>query len=175
MPSIARRWGVAVSALLVLVAVGLVAFGGEGEERVADGVPRLADLERLTELAETLGHDIYWAGERPPSQIEVTEEPDGNVYLRYLPPDAEPGDARSGFLTVGTYPIADPVLALRDVAAKEGTSLERSGNAFLLASSTSKGSAYLAYPGSELQIEVYDPRPRQALELVRAGAIRPVG
>jgi hypothetical protein len=175
MPSIARRWGVAASLLLILIALALAAFGGDGKERVADGAPRLAGVEELTELGETLGHDVYWAGERPPSQIEVTEEPDGNVYLRYLPPDAEAGDSRSGFLTVGTYPIVDPVGALRDVAAKEGTSLERSGDAFVLASSSSEGSAYLAYPGSELQIEVYDPGPGQALELVRAGAIRPVG
>jgi len=160
--------------MLVVVAVVLVAIGGDEEERVADGVPRLADAGELTELEEALGHDLYWAGERPPSRMEVTEEPDGNVYLRYLPADAEAGDPRSAFLTVGTYPVADAVGALQDVAAEEGTSLERSGDAFVLGSSTSEGSAYLAEPGSDLQIEVYDPRPGHALELIRAGAIRPV-
>jgi hypothetical protein len=175
MSLIAKSWGVIVSIMLIGVAVALT-VGGEDrhEERVADGIPRLVDAETLVKLEETLDHDIFWAGERPPNRIEATEEPDGNVYLRYLPPDVEPGDPRAGFLTVGTYPVSDAVGTLRRVAGKEKSALERIGDAFVLGAS-SEGSAYLAEPGSDLQIEVYHPRPGQALDLIHSGAIRPVG
>jgi hypothetical protein len=35
-------------------------------------------------------------------------------------------------------------------------------------------SVYVAFPGVDAQIEVYDPRFRQALQLVNAGQIVPV-
>ena len=34
---------------------------------------------------------------------------------------------------------------------------------------------YVAYPGQSVQIEVYDPSPNAALQLVKRGRISPVG
>ena len=36
---------------------------------------------------------------------------------------------------------------------------------------TGRTSVYVAYPGSDYQIEVFDPTPGNAPELVRSGAI----
>ncbi len=172
-----RAIGIGVSVALVVIAVVLAnRDDGETAAGPVDTAPRIADGDDLTALEASLGHPLYWVGERPPDQLEVSEEADGNVYLRYLPPGVEAGDPRVGFLTVGTYPVVDAVGALRRTAAKAGGTLERTGDgAAVLANPSSEGSVYLAYPGSDLQIEVYDPAPGQALELIRTGAIRPVG
>ncbi len=174
-----RRWiGIAISALLVLVA-GLLAAqgGGSGSDTAAiDTSPHVVEAGDLAALEDSLGHALYWAGERPSGQLELTEEVDGSVYLRYLPPGVEAGDPRPDFLTVGTYPVAAADAALRRTAADSGSNLGRTGDGGLtLVNPSSQGSAYLAYPGSDLQIEVYDPAPGRALRLIRSGAIRPVG
>jgi hypothetical protein len=173
-----RAIGIALSALLVLVAIVLVVQDGDGgdDPEAVDTAPHLVDLDEIAGLEDSLGHPLYWAGERPPDQLELMQDVEGNVFLRYLPPGAEAGDPRSGFLTVGTYPFADPVAGLEETAAEGGTSLRTAADgASILVNPSTEGSVYLAYPGSELQIEVYDPAPGRALELIRSGEIRPAG
>ncbi len=171
-----RKIGPVLAALLVAAAVFL-AFAGDDDSGAPapDGTPRLIDEADLLDLEGMLGHAVYWAGERPPDRLELRREADGSTYLRYLPPGVGAGDPRQGFLTVGTYPLADPVAALRRTAAQAGIEVERRGSAVVLESPSSPLSAYLARPGSGLQIETYDPRPGAALRLVSSGAIGPVG
>lgn len=178
MPPAVHKAGIAIAAVLLAIAVVLAGQGnGEGDETgVAGASPRFVDAGDLAALEGSLGHEVYWAGERAPAGLELTEEADGSVYLRYLPAGVDAGDPRARFLTVGTYPVADAVEALRQTAAREGGTLQQeAGGAAVLVNPSSEGSVYLAYPGSDLQIEVYDPRPGRALELIRSGAIRPVG
>jgi hypothetical protein len=173
-----RLVGAIAAAALVLVAVVLafVGGGGDGNAESFESPPRFADVSQLTELEASSGHPIYWAGLRPGTKVELSSEANGNVYLRYLPPGTEAGDTNVGFLTVGTYPVPDAVGALRRTAAKSGSSLgEGPGGGVVLVNPGSSGSVYLAYPGTDIQIEVYDPDPEKALELIRSGAIGPVG
>jgi hypothetical protein len=173
-----RLAGKVVSVALLAVAIVLAmqgAGGGERSRRTHDS-PRLLTLAALKALEGSLGHAVYWAGERPPARLELSEEAGGAIYLRYLPPGVEAGDPRPRFLTVGTYPVAGAVSALRRAAAKAGAGLVRTGEGgLLLADPASEGSVYLAYPGSGLQVEVYDPVPGRSLKLIRSGAIGPVG
>lgn len=172
-----RAIGIAISALLVLVALVLVVTGGDGggDAEAVDAAPRLVEAEEIAELGDELGHPVYWAGERPPDRVELKREPSGNVFVRYLPPDAEAGDPRSGFLTVGTYPFVDAVAGLERTAAQTGVELRTAADgARILVNPAAPDSAYLAYPDSDLQIEVYDPAGR-ALELIRSGEVEPAG
>jgi hypothetical protein len=68
------------------------------------------------------------------------------------------------------------VAALKRTAEENDVPLRRlPGGSVLLPNPSSQGSAYLAYPGGDLEIEVYDPEPGRARELIEAGAVRPVG
>ena len=170
-----RLAGIAASAALVVAAVLLAITGGSGGGTEA-AAPHIVDAGDLSDLEGELGHPLYWAGERPPEQLELKVESDGSVYLRYLSPDVEAGDPEQLFLTVGTYPVVDAVGALRRTAASSGSTLGRTaGGGVVLANPSSQGSVYLAYPGSDIQIEVYDPAPGRSLRLIRSGAIEPVG
>lgn len=169
-----RLLGSAAAAALVLVAVVLAIPGGSGD--TIDSTARIVGADALAGLESDLGHPVYWAGERPPAQLEVREEGEGSVYLRYLPAGVEAGDPEQTFLTVGTYPVADAVAALERSAAESGGEVERGpGEAVILRNPSSAGSTYLAYPGTDIQIEVYDPAPGRSLRLIRSGAIVPVG
>lgn len=172
-----RRAIGAVAAIGLLAVASILALtGGHDDSRpspqAAARIVRTADVE---DLERSLGHPLYWAGPRAAEDLELSVEADGSVYLRYLPPGARPGDPRQ-FLTVGTYPVADAQAALRRTAAADGTQVDvRGDGSVVLLNPSSSGSVYLAYPGSDLEIEVYDPQPGRALELIRSGAIEQVG
>jgi hypothetical protein len=174
-----RLLGAGAAVVLVTVAVVLAVTGASdrGGPLAFETSPPSVDREDLTALEGTLGHAVYWAGDRPPYRFELTEEADGSVFLRYLPPETEAADPDVGeFLTVGTYPVADAQAALRRVAAEAEASVGQiAAGGVVLPNPASEGSVYLAYPGSDLELEVYDPTPGRAMDLIRSGAIRPVG
>jgi len=172
-------FGKAASVGLLATALLLALLGGDngGGESVSSRVtPRIVEVSELGEAEATVGHPIYWVGPQPDRRLELSVEPDGSVYLRYLPSGAAVGSSSGAYLTVGTYPVADAQAALRRTAASAGAGLGRvADGGIVLENPESAGSVYLAYPGSDLQIEVYDPAPGRAMELIEAGEIRPVG
>jgi hypothetical protein len=172
-----RRFGIAASVVLLLTAVALAIVGGSGGDGLpTDTSPHLVDAADLTSLESELEHTLYWVGERPPARFELTEEAEASVYLRYLPPGVAAGDRPADFLTVGTYPVPEAQAAIRRTAAQVGTPVGHlASGGIVLANPESEGSVYLAYPASDLEIEVYDPQPGRAMRLIRSGAVRAVG
>lgn len=171
-----RLWGAVASIALLATAAVLAIVGGEEGAPGVPSPPTIVSTGDVEELASQLGHPVYWAGEPAEGSLELTAEGDGSVYLRYLTEDAEAGDQRQIFLTVGTYPVVDAQNALRRTARENGTDLDRlEDGATVLPNPSSSGSVYLAYPGGDLEIEVYHPDPGKALELIRSGAIEAVG
>lgn len=163
-------------AIVVTVVVLATRDGGDDGTPELDTAARLVDEGDLLALAGSLGHPVYWAGARPAARMELTEEVDGSIYLRYLTGDAELGDPRAEFLTVGTYPVTDAQAALRRTAAKSGSELGRVGaGGVVLVNPAEPRSVYLAYPGADLQLEIYHPAPGRAMSLIRSGAIQPLG
>jgi len=174
-----RLWGAIASAGLLVTALLLALFGGGGggeDDAALTRAPHLVSVSELAETEEDLGHPIYWAGAQPDRRLELSVESEGSVFLRYLPPRAAVGDQPGAFLTVGSYPVADAQAAILRSARSADASPERiADGGIALANPSSQGSVYLAYPGSDLQIEVYDPRPGKAMELIETGTIEPVG
>jgi hypothetical protein len=174
----AKRW---LTTLLIVLSVALVAAvvvwlaRGDDSSSAADE-PDVVAAPQLSEFAGEQGKPIYWLGERPNKSYELTEAPSGRVYIRYLTGDAEAGDERAAFVTVATYPNGDGIAALRRAAREQkGAELGRTDDgATLLVDPTSPNNAHLAYPGANLQIEVYSPVPGQALRLASRGAVQPV-
>lgn len=172
-----RLLGAAAAAFLVLLAVILAVVGGrEPREETVARTAQLVDADELTDLEADLGHVVYWLGDRPPARIELALDAGGNVFVRYLPPGVDAGDGAADYPTVGTYPVTDAATATRRFArGAGGRVLAGPDGSVIVPNPASAGSAYLAYPDSDLQIEVFDPRRGRALELIRAEEIRPVG
>jgi hypothetical protein len=164
-----------VAALAAALAAWLLLRGG-GEGPAAPESPETTSIERLRDVSASVGHDVYWAGSPAVgTALELTHQADGRIYVRYLTGNGEVGDARPRFTTVGTYPVQAALAALRK-QAKQPAAITRKlpDGGFAYMSADHPTSVYLAWPRSGYEVEVFDPSPKRALELVLAGAIAPV-
>ena len=181
-----RLISVGAAALIVAVAAYLLIDGGSGSDDSGSGpppaaasvktAPAVVDSGDLRALSAELGHPLYWAGPRPGTELELSREGNGDIYVRYLTGGAQAGDPRPNFLTVGTYPVPDAAGAVRRAASQAGSEpldVAHGGTGFV--DPDSPGSVYMAYPGADYQIEVFTPASGEALRLVEAGKIVPVG
>jgi hypothetical protein len=133
---------------------------------------RIVDEDGLREFAGSVGHEVYWAGPQDDAEIELTNTEDGSVFVRYLTGDAEAGDPRPDFLTIGTYPVPDAFEALDEAAQGDRFErLELDDGAFAMYDSEFPASVHFAYPDTNFEVEVYDPQAGRALELVNEGEI----
>jgi hypothetical protein len=168
----------AVLAIAIAVGVGawLVLKDGDDSSEQAAAGPSAATLEDLRALTTEVGHPVYWAGSRAGSRYELTRTANGNIYIRYLPLTAALGAPRPDYLTVGTYPFRRAVPTLRRLARRQrAVSVRLEGGGFAVASGRRALNAYLAYPGADVQVEVFHPTPGRALQLVRSGRVVPLG
>jgi hypothetical protein len=137
--------------------------------------PVAMTVEEFRSLVTTYGQPLFWAGAQTGRRLEVTRTNSGNVFVRYLPSNAEIGDSRR-FLTIGTYPVADAYATTRKLAAEAGAIARRlEGGGLAYYRRDNPVSVYVVYPGLEYQIEVYDPDAARARSLVETGQIRQVG
>jgi hypothetical protein len=138
--------------------------------------PVIVSGDELREKASEQEGPVYWAGEQAGSQIEFSQPEEGRTYVRYLTGGAEAGDPNPEFLTIGTYEFKDATKALKEQAKKpNGVLASAPGGGVVYFNTGHPQSVYLAYPGEEVQIEVYDPNPKRSLGLVSSGLIVPVG
>ena len=78
-------------------------------------------------------------------------------------------------LTIGTYPVADAYEATKNVADQQGSKTGKTPDGgFVVTNSNNPNSVYIAYPGADHQIEVYDPDPKTAFSLAESGAVVPI-
>ena len=184
--TVARRASQAYSHLLPLAAAALVAAlvagwllvhhgGSSGHAVVATG-PRLVTPSELERFAGDAGQPVYWAGPRKGYVYELTATPGGRIFVRYLPEGFAAGDTRANFLTVGTYRTPHAFDDLQHAAQRRGADSVRVEDGGIVVSSLrAPSSAYLAYHGSDYQVEVFNPVPGHSLRLLQSGAIQPVG
>jgi hypothetical protein len=164
-----------VGVAAVLLVVWLVS-GDSDSSKSNSGAPEIVSTESLADAVGGESTPVYWAGEQEGAQVELSRPGESRIYVRYLTGDAEAGDPRANFLTVGTYAHANPVAALRQQGRGPGGVIGTApGKAVVYFSRNDPKSVYLAYPGVDVEIEVYDPNFTRALQLVNSGQIVPVG
>jgi hypothetical protein len=137
--------------------------------------PVAVSAKGLRTLAAALKQPIYWAGARPGYRYSLRQTPDGQFYVRYLPPGIGVADFGRRLLIVATYPQENAFAELQRKARREGgftLALPRGGVAYYREQHSTN--VYLAYPGSRYQVEVFDPSPQRARRLIVSGRIVPV-
>jgi hypothetical protein len=130
----------------------------------------------LRSLSRSLGHPIYWARPQEGRTYELTRTSDGRIFVRYLPPGVPVGAPQALFTIVATYPVHDALGVLKKMAMKRGeASFKAPHEGLAVYDRAHPTNVYLAYPGSNVQIEVFDPSSRRARLLVASGRIVSVG
>jgi hypothetical protein len=173
-----RRGAFVAAAVVVAVIVWLIVkdHGNDHKSSGQSAPPAsAASIQQLRDTQASVGHPVYWAGRRTGFTYELTQV-NANVYVRYLPPGTPLGDPRPSFLTVGTYSKPNAFASLKRLGNRNGnTSNKIDGGGVAVFSDSRPQSVYFAYPGSKVQVEVYDPSARRALRLVLSGRVKPVG
>ena len=130
-------------------------------------------LKGLQTIAN-LGIPIYWAGKRPGTTYEMTKQANNSILIRYLP-SGVPVGSKTPYLTIGTYPMKNAFAVTSRVANQTGSVPIPVGNDRVAFYSSSKPrNVYFAQRGSDYQIEIYDPVPQEAQQLVASGKIQTV-
>lgn len=149
---------------------------GQTTTAAAAGVPVAATPATLRALADEVGHPVYWIGSRQKRTYELTRTSNGRIFIRYLPPGAEVGNRSARYTIVGTYPVEDAHDVLQRLSTQPGEkSAPTPGGGLVVYSTSSPNNVYVAYPGSDVQIEVFDPSAKRALRLVTSGRVTPLG
>lgn len=179
-----RKVRLAVAGLLAVAGVAILAIvllGGSDEDSsssAGEGESEAVALSESELLAEAsgLGGPAYWIGPRAGTEsYELTSTEDGRIYIRYLTGDAEAGDERADFLSVGTYPFPDAKAGLQRSAAKGEGTLEQ-GNDYTYLVPAAGENAYVVFDDEpDLQIELFSPQPGEAEQLARDDALEPLG
>jgi hypothetical protein len=164
--------------VVVLVAAAIFAIVKLSEDDNSNGTsgPVGLSASELVDKAGDLDHVAYWVGPEPGiNQYELTTTPDGRIYIRYLVDGAKPGDPRATFLSVGTYAVPDASKALQDAEQAGGAKGITKGDGFEALQGGNGLSVYVVFDDQpDLQVEVYDPRPGNALKFVKAGRLQPL-
>ena len=164
---------VVLGAVLIGLTTWLITRDSSDAPTTEPAEPRIVSEAELAEAATTLGQPIYWAGEVPGTEIELTELPEGGTQVRYLP---EGEDHTVEVLTLGSYPLADPDTALKEFAQRQGSTTRHSKDGREVVTSVKQPtSVYFSSSDNKVQVEVYDPSPQKAMELSLSGEIQPIG
>jgi hypothetical protein len=161
----------AALALALLVGCGGSDSSSSSTESASPGAAEIVSPDSLRETASE-AVPIYWAGERKGTELELSRPDKDRTYVRYLTGGAKAGDKRAEFLTIGTYAQSNAVASLRRQAERSGGTLGHApGNATVYYDRGNAQSVYLSYPGSPVEVEVFDPSFQHALRLVNSGQI----
>ena len=138
--------------------------------------PVAATPGALRSVSAKSRNPIYWVGPRSGHTYELTRTAGGRVYVRYLPPGVKIGNQRANYTIVGTYPTPNAVKVLRDLAKQpDEKGVSAPGGGIAVYATNTPTNVYVAFPGSNEQIEVFDPSAKRALRLVTSGRVAPVG
>ena len=184
-PPWARRPEVRVGAVVALaIAVALVVWllvrngdsNGSAETPRVAAIPAVAATpSRLRDLSVEAGRPVYWLGPQENRTYELTRTTLDRIYVRYLPTGASVGTTEAKYPLVGTYPVDNAYDVLKQLAKTSGeSSFTAPKGGFAVYSTERPTNIYLAYPESDVQIEVYDPSAEHARELITSGQVVPV-
>ena len=81
-----------------------------------------------------------------------------------------------GFLTIATYPMTNAFAITRKTSNGPGAvKLTLPNGGIAVYSGKQPTNIHMAYPGANVQIEVYDPSGKVPQKLVASGLVAPVG
>jgi hypothetical protein len=185
LPSWSQRPGLRVGAIVAIaVAAAIVVWlvvrngdsGGSAKTPHVTAIPAVsATSGRLHDLSVEAGRPVYWLGPRGDSTYELTRTTLDRIYVRYLPSGVAVGTKDAKYPLVGTYPVDNAYDVLKQLATTSGeSSFSAPKGGLAVYSAERPTNVYLAYPGSDVQIEVYDPSAEHARELITSGQVVPV-
>lgn len=108
----------------------------------------------------------YWTGPVKDATYSINTTTPGQVFVRYILKGMDCGSTESNFRVVATYAEADAFNSTQQAGNQaEGVSLSNPDGSVVYFSKNAPKNVYIAYPGIDYQIEIYDPDPKTAVTL----------
>ena len=172
-----RPRGQVVIVVVVAAAIGVgvwwfaVRSSGSPPNAQASSSSTDVSARSLQALVAALGRPVFWAGPKHGVTYEFTETSDKRVYVRYLPTGVAAGSAKP-FLTVASYPVANAFAVTSSAAGQPDAVKLGAGTGVAFYNKARPTNVYMAFPGTNVQLEVYDPSAQSLRKLIAAGSIR---
>ena len=167
------RVGAAIVLVLAVVLVAWLVLRDSGDSKSSGA--RAVSVSQIRNLAQSIGHPVFWVGPRAGSTYELTRQSNGTIILRYLPQGAKVGDKKP-YLSVATYPFPGAFPAVEKAARKSDSgSFKIPDDGLAVFAKRYPQSIHVAYPGTGYQVEVYDPGRGSAAALLKSGKLTALG
>lgn len=137
---------------------------------------KAVDAAQLREVIVRNGLTVYWVGAEEGYKYLLNASVPSSVSLRYIPAGASSQSGTTTFREVGTFVSADAFNITRNAASLENGVgfINVDGNAVYY-DSRDPTNVYMGVKGKDIQVEVFDPRPDQALaKVMSAKTVRQV-
>ena len=119
---------------------------------------------------------IYWVGPQGDTRYLLTIDKTGSGIIRYIPISGAVSSTTTATRTVATYNANGAYAKSVSVSTKVGNStFQNADKSLVFYKNSDTNDIFMAFPGKNFQVEIFDPVAGQALSLaVLAGQVRPV-
>jgi hypothetical protein len=108
----------------------------------------------------------YWTGPLENATYSLNSSTVGQVFIRYVPEGEKCDDVRPNFRVIATYQEVDAFATTESAGTTaDGVSLLNADGSIVYFNKNVPTNIYLAYPGIDYQIEIYDPDPKEAVSI----------
>lgn len=181
-----RRTIIIAAAIVVVVVAAIIAFavGGNDSKSSSNGsqaapanpaaIPNLTPDTLKASVAAT-GRTVYWAGPETDNTYVLQTLANGQTTVRYVPKGGNADEANAVYRVIGSYPIKGAFDVTKKAAEDPNSTLVTNSDGSIVVYNKSKTTnVYVAFPGVDVQIEIYDPSG-QALALATSGRVAKIG
>lgn len=131
--------------------------------------------QQLFRLVRAIPTPVYWSGPQRDGGYALTRTPQGWMYVSYLAPGASAPRDIHQYPFVATYPLAGAYAATLAAAQKAGSvRIPAPGGAVAFFYRAYPTSAYLAFRGSNYQVELFYPSVRRVRALIGSGKVHAI-
>lgn len=125
---------------------------------------KAVDVQQLRDVVRSNHLNVYWVGPESGSMYVLNAAVLTSISLRYIPAGASANDAQVSYREVGTFVSANAFAVTQKAGSlPNGVGFVNvDGNAVYYDARDPKN-VYLGIKGQDLQVEIFDPRPDQAL------------
>lgn len=135
--------------------------------RISGGVA-LTEPE-LRDVVKSIGQTVYWAGSMRGAKYTINAQNVNTIYVRYLPGGEGISDQTPVYRVIATYKQVNAYDATLTAGNQEnGVSFVKPNNSVVYYNKQVPTNVYVAYKTKPYQIEVFDPKADQALNIANS-------
>lgn len=137
--------------------------------RISGGVA-LTEPE-LRDVVKSIGQTVYWAGSMRGAKYTINAQNVNTIYVRYLPGGKGISDQTPKFRVVATYKQVNAYDATLTAGnQKSGVSFAKPNGSVVYYNKTVPTNVYVAYKSKPYQIEIFDPKAEQSLNIANSAS-----